>query len=281
MNKIIPLNPFNNVVASGLAICDLNNLLGTTVEALNLTLGGTSFTKSMITLMQLKANGKIIFESDGSKLDAGEQFKNYTADAARLCMNFMERQGRTINAFQAGAIDLSRESGITSLRLEVTTAGATAPTLVGVAELSPAAAIPGEEAIRFLLQRRHRSPFTVPAANVKVALPIPHIDPAGGGSVFKRLFFFSQFLTSVQVVRSGIVEFDLTIADMAQIQKRAGRLPQANLAVLDFILDNIMSGRLWDTRPGAQCTQAIVYGTFSATETITIETEELIPLGMY
>lgn len=281
MNKLIPLNPFTNVVATGLAICDLNNLLGTTVEAINLTLGGTSFTKSMITMIQLKANGKIIFETDGSKLDAAEQFKNYPADAARLCLNFMERQGRTINAFQAGSIDLSRESGITNLRLEVTTSGATAPTLVGVAELSPAMATPGEEAIRFLMQRRHRTTQSIAASGQKIAMAVPHIDPAGGGSVFKRCNFYSQFLTSLQVVRSGIVEFDLTTADLAQIQKRAGRLPQANLVVLDFILDNIMSGRLWDTRPSAQCTQAIIYGTFSNTETITIETEELIPLGMY
>lgn len=281
MNKIIPLNPFNNVVATGLANCDLNNLLGTTIEAINLTLGGTAFTKSMITGIALKANGKIIWESDGAKIDASEQFKNYPADAARLCINFMERQGRTMNAFGAGAIDLSTQSGITNLRLEVTTSGATAPTLTGLAELSPAMAIPGEEAIRFLLQRRHRAPYTVAAAGVKVALPIPHIDPSGGGSVYKRMNFFSQFMTSLQVVRNGLVEFDLTTADMAQIQKRAGRLPQANLHVLDFILDNIMSGRLFDTRPGSRISQAIVYATFSATETITIETEELIPLGMY
>jgi len=281
MQKIIQCNPLQNVVASGVAICDLNNLLGSTLEAINLTLGGTTFTKSMITLIQLKANGKVIWESDGSKLDAGELFKNYSADTNRLCINFMERAARTPNAFQSGAIDLSPASGITSLRLEVTISGATAPTLYGTAELSPAVAVPGEEAIRWLIQRRHRVSYTVPAANVKVALPVPHIDPAGGGSVYKRIFFYSANMTAMQVVRNGMVEFDLTTADFNQIQKRAGRNPQSNLYVFDPVLDNIQSGRVWDTRPSSQVQQAILYATFSATETITIETEELIPLTMY
>lgn len=280
MNKIIPLNPFTNVVASGIAICDLNNLLGSTLEAINLTLGGT-FSKSNITLIQLKANGKVIWESDGSKLDAGELFKGYSADSARLCINFMERQARTVNAFQSGAIDLSPSSGITSLRLEVTTSGATSPTLAGLAELSPAVAVPGEEAIRFLIQRRHRVSYTVPAANTKVALPIPHIDPSGGGSVYKRIFIYSNYLSAVQAMRNGLPEFDLSATDMAQIQRRAGRVPQSGLFVFDTMLDNVQSGRVWDTRPASGVTSAIFLATFTGTETITIETEEIIPLSMY
>jgi len=281
MNKIIPLNPFNNVVGSGIAICDLNNLLGSTLEAVNLTLSGTTFTKSMITLIQLKANGKVIWESDGSKLDAGELFKAYTADTNRLCINFMERQARTINAFQSGAIDLSPQSGIVSLRMEVTTSGATAPALVGQAELSPAVPVPGEEAIRFLIQRRHRVSYTVPAANSKVALPIPHIDPSGGGSVYKRIYIYSTSINAIQLVRNGLVEFDATTADINQIQRRAGRVPQSNLFVFDAMLDNVQSGRVWDTRPASGVNQAMFLATFGSTETITIETEEIIPLSMY
>lgn len=281
MNKIIPLNPFNNVVASGIAICDLNNLLGSTLEAINLTLSGTAFTKSMITLIQLKANGKVIWESDGSKLDASELFKSNPADANRLCIDFMERNARTINAFQSGAIDLSPQSGIVSLRMEVTTSGATSPALTGLAELSPAVAVPGEEQIRFLIQRRHRVSYTVPAANSKVALPIPHIDPSGGGSVYKRIYIYSSSINAVQIVRNGLIEFDTTTLDLNQIQRRAKRTPQSNLFVFDAMLDNVQSGRVWDTRPASGVTQAMFLATFGSTETITIETEEIIPLSMY
>jgi hypothetical protein len=280
MNNLRICNPFNNVVASGIANCDLNNLLGTTLECLNLNLGGT-FTKAMISKIELKANGKVIFETTGSRLDASENFKNYTAaDATKLSINFMEGKARTVNAFQAGAIDLSPESGITNLRLEVTIAGATSPTLSAIAEVSPAVAIPGEENIRFLMKRRHAASFTVGAAG-QFALPVPHIDPAGGGSVYQRIMIYSANCTGIKVQREGYTEYEVTKNEMEWIQKKAGRSPQTNLVVFDPILDGIQTGRVWDTRPVSGIRSAQFYGTFSAGETITMETEELLPLNAY
>lgn len=280
MNRLQVMNPFNNVVASGVANCDLNNLLGTTLECINLSLGGT-FTKAMITLIQLKANGKVIWESDGSKNDSGESFKAYaTADATKLSLNFMEPKSKTLNAFQAGAIDLSVESGITNLRLEVTISGATSPTLSGIAELSPALDVESERNIRFLIQRRHRVTMTIGAAGT-FALQVPHLDPSGGGSVFKRIYIFSANCTAIKAQREGITEFEVLKAENEWIQKKAGRTPQANLVVFDPVLDGIQSGRVWDTRPANGVRSAQLYGTFSAGETITIETEELLPLNAY
>lgn len=274
------MNPFNNVVASGVANCDLNNLLGTTLECINLSLGGT-FTKAMITLIQLKANGKVIWESDGSKTDSGESFKSYaTADATKLSINFMEPKSKTVNAFQAGAIDLSVESGITNLRLEVTISGATSPTLSGIAELSPALDVESERNIRFLIHRRHRVTMTIGAAGT-FALQVPHLDPSGGGSVFKRIYIFSANCTAIKAQREGITEFEVLKAENEWIQKKAGRAPQSNLVVFDPVLDGIQSGRVWDTRPANGVRSAQLYGTFSAGETITIETEELLPLNAY
>ena len=280
MNRLQVMNPFNNVVASGVANCDLNNLLGTTLECINLSLGGT-FTKAMITLIQLKANGKVIWESDGTKCDAGESFKNYaTADATKLSINFMEPKAKTVNAFQAGAIDLSPESGITNLRLEVTISGATSPTLSGIAELSPALDVESERAIRFLIQRRHRVSQTIGAAGT-FALQVPHLDPSGGGSVFKRIYIFSANCTAIKAMREGITEFEVLKAENEWVQKKALRSPQANLVVFDPVLDGIQAGRVWDTRPANGVRSAQLYGTFSAGETITIETEELLPLNAY
>ena len=280
MNRLQVMNPFNNVVASGVANCDLNNLLGTTLECINLSLGGT-FTKAMITLIQLKANGKVIWESDGTKADAGESFKNYaTADATKLSINFMEPKAKTVNAFQAGAIDLSVDSGITNLRLEVTISGATSPTLSGIAELSPALDVESERGIRFLIQRRHRVSQTIGAAGT-FALQVPHLDPSGGGSVFKRIYIFSANATAIKAMREGITEFEVTKLENEWIQKKALRSPQANLVVFDPVLDGIQAGRVWDTRPANGVRSAQLYGTFSAGETITIETEELLPLNAY
>ncbi len=281
MNQLRVLNPFNNVVASGIANCDLNPLLGTTLECINLSLGGTTFTKAMITLIQLKANGKVIFETTGTNLDLSENFKGYaTADATKLSINFMEPKAKTVNAFQSGAIDLSPESGITNLRLEVTIAGATAPTLSGIAEVSPAIAIPSEAAIRFLLKRRHRNTQTIGAAGT-FSLQVPHLEPSGGGSVFLRIMIFSAQMNAFKAMREGITEFEVTKVENEWIQKKAGRVPQTNTVVFDPILDGIQAGRVWDTRPANGVRSAQLYGTFAAGETIAVETEELLPLNMY
>lgn len=280
MNQLRVMNPFNNVVASGIANCDLNPLLGTTLECINLSLGGT-FTKAMITLIQLKANGKVIWESSGSNCDALENYKSYAAaDATKLSINFMEPKAKTVNAFQAGSIDLSPDSGITNLRLEVTISGATSPTLSGIAEVSPAIDIPSERAIRFLIQRRHRNSQTIGAAGT-FSLQVPHLDPSGGGSVFKRIAVYSANMTALKAMREGITEFEVLKAENEWIQKKALRSPQANLVVFDPILDGIQAGRVWDTRPANGVKSAQLYGTFSAGETIVIETEELLPLNMY
>lgn len=283
MNQIRPLNPFNNVVNSGIANCDLNTLLGTTLECINLNLGGT-FTKAMITLIQLKANGKVIFETTGANLDASENFKNYaSADATKLSINFMEnyRGVKTVNAFHAGAWDLSQGSGITNLRLEVTITGATSPTLSGTAEVSPAIDIPSERAIRYLLKRRHRTTQSIGAAGT-FPLQVPHIDPAGGGAVYQRIMVYSVQANAIQVIREGVTEFQVTKNEQEWIQRKAGRAPQTNLIVFDPLLDGIQAGRVWDTRPVAGVRNAQFLATFAAAEaSITIETEELLSLGDY
>jgi len=282
MNQLRICSPFNNVVASGIANTDLTPLLGTCLEGLDLTLGGTAFTKAMITAIQLKANGKVIFDTTGANLDASENFKGYcAADVTRLSLNFMERKARSPNAFQAGSIDLSKASGINNLRLEVTIAGATAPTLSAIAQVSPAVAVPGEEAIRFLMRRRHRVVQTIGAGGVYVPLLIPHMDPAGGGSVYQRILFYSANMTGFKVQRDGFTEFEVTKLENEWLQKCSGRTPQANLVVFDPILDNLQQGRVWDTTPASKIQSAQFYGMFSAGETITTETEELLPLSSY
>lgn len=284
MQKQVILDPFQNVVASGVAICDLNKFLGNVLEKITLTLGGT-FTRAMITSIVLKANGKIIYETDGTKLEASNVYNGATTDVTLLKLDFMDRKARTVNAMQAGAIDLSSGSGIASFRMEVTIAGATSPTLAGVADVSPpvvsgSQAEKDEAGIRALMARRHRLSYVAPAAGT-FALPIPHMDPAGGGSAYRRIYFYSANMTAIKTVREGIAEHELTKLQNEALQKDNFKVPQANLVVFDPVQDGQLQGRLWDTRPASGCRSAQFYGTFSAGETITIETEELIGLGAY
>ena len=279
MNKQMILDPFNNVVASGVAICDCNKLLGSVVEKFLFTLGGT-FTKSMITLIQLKANGKVIYETTGSNLDAAMLYNGMQSDATLLKLDFMDHKARTVNAWQAGALDLSAKSGITSLRLEVTTSGATSPTLVGVADVSPPTEDPAEAGIRWLIARKHRITQTIGAAGT-FALAIPHLDPAGGGSNFRRIYIYSANCTAIKTVREGVAEHEVTKLQNEGNQKDYFKVPQSNLVVFDPVQDGMVQGRTWDTRPASGVRSAQFYATFSAGETIVIETDELIPFSAY
>lgn len=279
MNKQIALDPFSNVVASGIAICDLNKLLGTVLEKITLTLGGT-FTKAMITKAELKANGKTIYETDGTKQDLAMVYNGQTADVTILKLDLMDRKAVTANARQAGAFDLSAKSGITSLRLEVTIAGATSPTLVGFADVSPPVEDPAEAGIRWMISRKHRVTQVIGAAGT-YALAIPHLDPAGGGSNYRRIFVYSANCTAIKTMREGVTEHELTKLQNEAAQKDNFKVPQTNLVVFDPVQDGQLQGRTWDTRPSSGVRSAQFYATFSAGETITIETDELIPFSAY
>ncbi|CAN7402056.1 major capsid protein P2 [Acidovorax sp. LjRoot129] len=279
MNKQVPLDPFQNVVASGVAISDLIKLKGSVLEKITLTLGGT-FTKSMITKIELKANAKTIWESDGSKLDASNLYMGGAVDATILKIDFMDRKAVTPNARQAGSIDLSQGSGIETIRLEVTIAGATSPTIKGLADVSPPTNDPAEVYIRPLIARRHRATQVIGGAGT-FSMLIPHIEPSGGGSNYRRVYFYSANMTGIKTVREGINEYEFSKLENEASQKDNFRVPQANLVVFDPVQDGQMSGRTWDTRKAVGVASAIFYGTFSAGETITIETEELIPYAPF
>ena len=279
MNKQMILDGFTNLVGTGTAINDLAKFNGSVIEKLTLVLGGT-FTKSMITLIQLKANGKVIFETSGARLDASNLYNGGAVDATVLKIDFMDRKAVTVNARQAGAIDFSAGSGITQLRLEITIAGATAPTLVGFADLSPPTNDPAEAGIRGLILRRHQGTITVGGAGT-FALPIPHLEPSGGGSVYRRILFYSAQMNAFRTQREGVTEHELTKLQNEAAQKDNFKVPQANLIVFDPVQDGQMSGRLWDTRPAVGVRSAQFYGTFAAAETFVVETEELLRLGAY
>ncbi len=279
MQKQVPLDPFQNVVANGVAVCDLNKFLGMTLEKLTLTLGGTALTRAMITKMELKANGKVIHETDGSKLASSNLYNGQPDDSTILKLDFMDRKAVTVNARQAGAMDLSAASGVANLRLEITIAGATAPTLTGFADVSPVTDDPNEAGIRPLVARRHRATVVIGGAG-QFALPVPHLDPAGGGSNFRRIYIYSAQMTGFKAVRDGVTDFELTKLQNEAAQKDNYKTPQANVVVFDPVQDGQLAGRTWDTRKGV-CQSAQFYGTFGSGETITIETEELIGLGAY
>jgi len=274
MGARIKLLPFNNVVATGLATLDLSNLLGYTIERLILNLGGTTFTKAMMTSIQLKANGKVIYDTTGSRLDARNQYRGITANASFLTLDFAEIRSKTELGQNLGAIDTT--AGITSLKLEIQITGATAPTLQGWAETNRPQIDQAQAVTRNLIAKVHNSTITIGAAGT-FSLPVPHMDVSAGGSLFKRIAFFSANMTGLQIKKNGIVIEDSIKAlnDFNETEYR--KVPQASLYVFDPIVDDNQS-QVLNTRD-AQTME--VLGTFSAGETITIEVEVLEPLQAF
>lgn len=276
---LIPLSPFTNVVASGVAICDFRNLFGYAIERIVLQLGGGAFTKAMMTGIQLKANGKVIWDSTGSRTDSRMAYRGITANASFLTIDFTEPRLKSKLGQLGGVLDTVL--GIKDLRLEVTIAGATTPTLAGWAKVS----VPQEGAefknLRPLIARVHSLTQTIGAAGT-FALQVPHFDPNSGGSIFKRIAVFSANMTGARVERNGIREWDVSVTAFNNfLQTEYQRATQAGLFMLDFVVDGFQEDRLLDTRPVARTTTAQLFGTFSAGETITVEAEVLEPLNVY
>ncbi|WP_373986989.1 major capsid protein P2 [Duganella sp. BuS-21] len=265
--------PFNNVQATGLATCDLNGLLGFTIERLVLVLGGT-FTKSMITGIQLKANGKIIWDTTGPRTDSRMQYRGITANAGFLTLDFSEIRAKTENGQSLGAIDTT--VGIANLKLEVQITGATAPTLVAYAEVSPPQIDPINAPTRNLIARIHTSQQTIGASG-QVAVTVPHLMPSEGGSIFKRVAIFSANMTGLLIKKNGITIEESTKALNDFQQNEYKKVPQAGLYMYDAIVDDNQSQAL-NTR-NAQTMEFL--GTFSAGETITVEVETLEPVDAF
>lgn len=276
---IIQLQPFQNVVANGVATTDLRHVLGQNIENITLALAGT-FTKSMITLIQLKGAGKVLWESSGSRTDSRMQWRGQTASTTFLEIDFTEKRAKTLAAYMAGSFDTSF-GAVRDLRLEVTISGATGPGLGGFVECSAPDLSPAAAGYRPLIARVHNFTQTIGAAGT-FALQVPHLDPGQGGSIFKRIAIFSANMTGARVERNGVREWEQISTGAANFNAlQYGRVSQAGAFIIDFVTGGVVQGEALDTRPAANCLSAAVYGTFSAGETITVEAEVLEPAAAY
>ena len=80
--------PFTNVVANGVATVSLP--VGMSYNRIFLNLGGTSFTKAMITDVKVRLNGKVIFQNTGSRLDLINTYRKRGVSANFLVIDFTE-----------------------------------------------------------------------------------------------------------------------------------------------------------------------------------------------
>ena len=263
--------PFSNVVASGTATNQVTP--GRTVENLRLRLGGTTFTKAMISGIKIKANGKVIVEGTGSDIDKINAYRGHVADAAFLDLFFADYQLNNELDRMVGAFDTS--IGISNITSEITIAGATAPTLSPILIESAAQKASTGEAAPFapLISKLLRYPFNI-ATGGRLPVNVP-FGPQSG-SIIKRLHVFhGGNMTGATVKEDGLVVHESVKAENEYEQKRFGRVPQANVYTLDFVADGDIRKAL-DTR-NARSLEWLF--DFSAADSGTVYVEYLDPLG--
>lgn len=235
--------PYSNVVASGVAT---NNLTpGRTLELLTLKLGGTALTKAMIDIIKIKANGKVIIEGSGTQLDKLNAYRGGATDAAFLDIPFADASmlsefDRMVSAFDTSV-------GIANITTEVSIVGATAPVLTPILTESAAQKDRAGAAAPFapLFRKVLRYPYNI-ATGGKLPMTVP-FGPQNG-SIIKRLHVFhGGNMTGATVKQDGLVIHESIKAENEYLQKRHGRVPQANVYTIDFVVDGNIAKAL-DTR---------------------------------
>lgn len=263
--------PFANVVATGTAT---NNITpGRTLENLKLKLGGTALTKAMLTSIKLKANSKVFLEGTGTQLDKLNSYRGETVNAAYLDLPFADYAMQDEFSRMVGAFDTSQ--GISNITSEIVITGATAPTLTPILVESAAQKSRSGEAAPFapVMAKILSYPF-----NIATGGRLPFVTPFGAqnGAIVKRVHVFhGGNMTGATVKQDGLVVHESLKAENEQEQVRFGRVPQANMYTLDFVVDGSIKKAL-DTRDAKSLEWLF---DFSAADNGTILIEYLDVLG--
>lgn len=262
--------PFSNVVATGTATNQVTP--GRTLENLRLKLGGT-FTKAMIALLRVKANGKVIIEGSATDLDKINAYRGETTNAAFLDLQFADYSMIAELDRQVGAFDTSQ--GIANITTEVQIAGATAPTLQPILIESAQQKDKSGNAAPYagLISKVLQYPFSMANGGT-----LPVVVPFGpqSGAIIKRLHVsHSGTMTGITVKQDSLVIHESIAAENTFDQQKAGRVPQTNMYTVDFVLDGNIKKAL-DTRDARSLEWLL---TFSAAGSGTVLVEYLDSLG--
>ncbi len=232
-----PLPTFNNVVATGVATLKVPKY-ALTLNRILLRLGGTAFTKAMITDIKIKLGVRTVYNITGPLLDAINKYKGLYDDAAHLTIDFNERDATTLPGKEIGGYDLSKLDDMT---LEITITGATAPTLAATGFFT---APQDNDLIEKVL-------YFPTSTSVAGKFPI-NFNPMG--ALIKRVFFFyagtdwgngtNGNLNRLEVKKNGLVIHDADCVDNRFISKEYQKVPQSKLYVYDPMVDNNASGML-------------------------------------
>lgn len=253
---------FSNVVATGVASCLLP--IGRTIERITLAMGGTTFDETHIANIKLRANGKAIVDVSGSELKKINAYRGIVSSTGFLTLDFTEIFGRDRLDQVIGGFDTSK--GIAQLSLEVSIAGATAPTLeayVMESDRQTGGYSP-------IIQKILRYPFQTSAAGVlPIQLPFGPVN----GSVIKRMHLshsVAQNITNAVVKQDSVVIWEASRALNEAIQVEHKKVPQAGFMTVDFCIDNNQANG-FDTRDARSLELLPTFGAAEPSGAVLVE----------
>lgn len=263
-----------NVVAGGEATGQVP--VGKTLTNLELKLAfgaGGGFTKSQIELLKLRANGKVVFEGTGDQIDKINKYRGLPADASFLDVAFSDLTGLDDIDRHIGALDTS--VGIKMLTAEVQIApGAVQPKLTArVHERAPQRLADGSvHPFAGLVAKQLRYTYNVSAGGeLLVGLPFGKST----GAIIKRVHVFNANMTNALVKEDGIEIHKSSKAENEYNQIKHGRVPQAGMYTLDFMV----GGSVRDAFDTTKAETVDWLFTFSAADNGYIIVEYLDRLG--
>lgn len=251
---LILLEPFQNVVATGQAQLTTQRIWPNTLEYVSLLLGGTTFTKAMMTNLQVRLGQKTIWYATGADIQTMNAYEGHTSAVTLLQLYFANPFARTPKQQYLGAIDFGAV-GIRDLTILVTITGATAPTLVAYAEVAPPKLL--DTASNLLFRAILQTPTSPSGATTFQPFLVNYGQ--AGGALLRRLFFLTQALvTALEIKRDGLDIFEqIPVGLYGSIVQDVGvysalKTIAASSFVYDAILDNIETKALTTVRKDSQ-----------------------------
>jgi hypothetical protein len=219
---------FANVVANGVATAMITP--GRTIEGLLLVMGGTTFSSAHVSMIRVKANSKVIWEASGAEADKLAKFHGHSYPATIIPVMFVEVFGRDLLDEMLGAFDTSQ--GVNSLAIEVTIAGATAPTL----DLYLIESQPQPDKVNQKLSKVLRVPWNISSGG-KLQVQIPY---GNTGTIIKRLHIqhgVANNITAVSVKEDAVLSHESVKAVNDAFNQFMRSTIQTNVYTVDFMAD--------------------------------------------
>ncbi|MGH9483758.1 MAG: major capsid protein P2 [Terriglobales bacterium] len=247
------LEPFVNVVGTGRAVGNSTLVLGNIIERIYLVLGGTTFTKAMISALRVKLNGKVTFgDISGTNLDLLQTYQLGNTGVGFLTLDFVEPDSKSMQGELLGAID-TNAAGVNNFVVEADIAGATAPSLDWWAQLRDVDSISPANGFNPNLRPLLRALISTTLTSTAAAEQQYSINAgSGGNSLIKRLVIYSTILTQLRVKRNSLDVYGgdpVNIALAAWMQADYGKHPQANMYVVDWLMDGNQSDTVVTRNP--------------------------------